>query len=459
MLLAALAEFPTVSEGIGVDINPTHLSSVRSQLDAPALLARVKLEQADFFALEWANLLRGLPEPILVLGNPPWVTNSELSRLNSGNLPPKRNLDRLGGMDALTGRSNFDISEWMLRHLFKLIAHKDAVLAMLCKTSVARRVLAALWKSGPAPRASAIYRIDAKLEFGAAVDACLLVCRTDRSQDDRSCDVFSSLDSAERESSFGFRGNAMVADIGAYESRRHLEGREWCKWRSGIKHDCAGVLQLRKDGDCFLNGLGESVDLEPDFVFPLMRGSDLARTGGDAASDWLLVPQRRVGEGTQVIESIAPRTWDYLLRHSKMLDCRKSSIYRNRPRFSIFGIGEYTFAPWKVAISGFYKRLKFVTLGPVDGKPTVLDDTSYFVSCDNQAEAQLIASLLDSEPAHEFYRSLIFWDSKRPITAEILSRLDLLALSKEMHKQTEFRAFLSRKNRDHLGMIQGTLLE
>ena len=35
----------------------------------------------------------------------------------------------------------------------------------------------------------------------------------------------------------------------------------------------------------------------------------------------------------------------------KILDNRKSSIYNKRPRFSIFGIGDYSFSKWKVAIS------------------------------------------------------------------------------------------------------------
>lgn len=458
LLLAALREFSSLSTAIGVDINPAHLLAVQAALDSTALVSGVRLERADFFSLDWANLLRTLPEPILVLGNPPWVTNADLSRMNSGNLPPKSNLDGSGGLDALTGRSNFDISEWMLRHLLELLTGKDAVLAMLCKTSVARRVLAALWKSGQSPDHCVIYRIDAKQEFGAAVDACLLVCRTGASRADRVCAVFSSLDSRERESTFGFRGAGIVADVRAFERWRGLEGRERCKWRSGIKHDCSDVLQLRKDNDGYLNGFGERIRIEPDYVFPMIRGSDLARFKS-AGSDWMLVPQRSVGEGTQAIKTVAPVTWDYLLRHGEILDRRKSSIYRKRPRFSIFGVGPYTFAPWKIAISGFYKRLQFVMIGPIDGKPMVLDDTAYFLSFGDQADAELVMSLVNSEPAHAFYRSLIFWDSKRPITAEILSRLDLLALSAELRKENEFQAFLSRNRRDHLGMTQGILLE
>ena len=58
-----------------------------------------------------------MPDPLLILGNPARVTNSELSAMHSANLPPKANLNGQPGIDALTGASNFDISEWMLLQL------------------------------------------------------------------------------------------------------------------------------------------------------------------------------------------------------------------------------------------------------------------------------------------------------------------------------------------------------
>ena len=82
-----------------------------------------------------------------------------------------------------------------------------------------------------------------------------------------------------------------------------------------------------------------------------------------APNRWMLVTQTCVGEETSTIRERAPRTWAYLEAHGAALDRRGSSIYRGRPRFSIFGVGEYTFAPWKVAISGFYKRLAFKVVG------------------------------------------------------------------------------------------------
>ena len=118
-------------------------------------------------------------------------------------------------------------------------------------------------------------------------------------------------------------------------------------------------MELRPDGgDDFENGLGEVVSLESTYLYPMLKSSELMKPD-PTPSRYMLVTQRLVGEDTPQIEYEAPRTWDYLQSHAARLDARASSIYRNRPRFSVFGVGPYSFAPWKVAISGFYKRLDF----------------------------------------------------------------------------------------------------
>jgi hypothetical protein len=146
----------------------------------------------------------------------------------------------------------------------------------------------------------------------------------------------------------------------------------------------------------------------------------------------MLVTQRSVGAETAMIRAVAPKTWDYLVAHGQSLDARASSIYKNRPRFSVFGVGDYTFSPWKVAISGFYKKFEFAKVGTVDGRPTVLDDTCYFVPCQSESEAELLKSLLNSEVARQFYSAYTFWDAKRPITVSTLSRLDITSLAHEL---------------------------
>ncbi len=49
------------------------------------------------------------------------------------------------------------------------------------------------------------------------------------------------------------------------------------------------------------------------------------------------------------------------------------SIYQNRPRFAVFGVGPYSFAPWKVVISGLCKVPNFVVVPPMNGRPFTVD--------------------------------------------------------------------------------------
>jgi hypothetical protein len=431
-ILSARDQFPAAT-CLGVEINRAHINALKASLGDGRGGAEVRLLHQSFFDVDWRTTFRDLAEPILVLGNPPWVTNSRLGALGSANLPQKTNFQGHVGLDAITGKSNFDISEWMIIRLLESLAGRRAWLAMLCKTAVARKALLHAWKNGLPIEWTEIRAFDATAFFGAAVDACLLVCSLSAVGASKDCGVFADLAAEKPSNVVGWRGGQLVADVLAYQRWKHLGGESPYQWRSGVKHDCSKVMELRKETQGFRNGLGELADLERDYVFPMLKSSELANGHIDDPVRWMLVPQRAVGDDTGAIERKAPKTWRYLLQHGEALDRRGSSIYRNRPRFSVFGIGDYTFAPWKVCISGFYKRLKFTAVGTSQGKPTVLDDTAYFVACQSEPEARRVVSLLNSDIAREFYSAFIFWDAKRPITVELLRKLDFMALSREMN--------------------------
>lgn len=61
-----------------------------------------------------------------------------------------------------------------------------------------------------------------------------------------------------------------------------------------------------------------------------------------------------------------------------------------------------------------------------------------------QDEADFLYALLASEPAQEFYSSLVFWDAKRPITTELLSALSLDKLAEELGRSSEYERYCSR---------------
>jgi hypothetical protein len=69
----------------------------------------------------------------------------------------------------------------------------------------------------------------------------------------------------------------------------------------------------------------------------------------------------------------------------------------------------------------------------------MVDDTCYFIPCQSQEEAELLFELLASAAAKEFLNSLVFPDSKRPITAEVLRRLSFVKLARELGKLDELQ--------------------
>ncbi|MCA9541042.1 MAG: hypothetical protein KC620_19210 [Myxococcales bacterium] len=419
--LAAAATAFASATLLGVEIDPGHAEAARQA--APS----ARVEVGDFFTTDWPDRLAALPGPVLVLGNPPWVTAAEQGALGAKNRPPRGNLLGYVGLDALTGASNFDISEWMLLRLIDALAPSpDGVLAMLVKTHAARRALTRIWREGPPLAEARLYRIDARRHFGATVDAGLLICRTGPAGPPH-CAVYADLDAPQPAVTFGLIDDALVADVDAYAFARPILGKG-PRWRSGVKHDCAAVLELTEDGDGLRNGLGERVDVEPAALWPLMKSTDVAH--GRPVTRRLLLTQRRADESPEWLATEAPRAWQYLQAHARQLARRRSAIYRKRPPFAVFGVGPYSFSPWKIALSALARAPAFRAIGPCLDRPVLFDDTVYLLPCADGDEARRFARLLASDRAVAALQALAFSDAKRPLTAAILGRIDLEALEK-----------------------------
>ncbi len=440
-LVAASQKFPGARTLMGLEINSDYAAQAHNALAKSPAWSKSEIIQSDFFRQDWKGLLAKLPDPLLIIGNPPWVTNAQLSTLGSRNLPKKSNFQDHRGIDAITGKGNFDISEWMLLKCSEWLHGRCGTLAMLCKTSVARKVLLSAWKNSLSVEKAEVFPIDALAHFGVSVDSCLLVICFSPKGHSLDCRLHSSL-SDSTATTFGYRDGDLVADVKKYDQWRHLQGGQLFKWRSGVKHDCSRVMELMRVNGKFENGLGELVQLEDEYLYPMLKSSHLAAIEIPDTKLWMLVTQQVIGENTRHIEDGAPLTWRYLQTHSEALDRRSSSIYKNRARFSVFGVGDYTFSEWKVGISGFYKALRFHAISPRHGKPVVFDDTCYFVPCRSRSEAMLLESLLNSEQAYEFYSAFVFWDSKRPITVDLLKKLDIFALSEELGFGQELKKHL-----------------
>ncbi len=418
-LRAAGEAFPKASL-VGFDLSSKYVRSARKALGARESCVRV----ADFFATDWKAVVGDLPGPLLVLGNPPWVTSATQGSVGGKNLPEKKNRSNLRGIEAVTGKSNFDVSEWMIVTLLDalLASAKTFTLAMLCKTHVARRVLGHALGKG-ARVSGRLYQIDARRAFGASVEAVLLTLGSSKRVLSR-VPVHECLERAKASRTLGVIDGRLSADLEAFEATRWLEGPSSLVWRSGLKHDCAKIMELTETPRGLENGLGERVSLEETYLYPLLKSSDVAN-GRLAPRRRVLVTQRSLAEDPGKLREAAPKTFAYLEAHRAYLDARKSRIYVGRPPYSIFGVGPYSFAPYKVALSGLYKRLAFQVVAPHEGRPQMLDDTVTFVPCATEPEARALHHALESELAERFFGARVFWDEKRPLGKALLETLSL----------------------------------
>ncbi len=274
----------------GIEIQPAHCRA------AGELAYRhrdrdtgVTITCADVFGLDLGRDLawrRG--GPLLVIGNPPWITSAELGRLSSTQMPPKSNVKALNGLAARTGASNFDLAEAIWLKVARELAAEAPTIALLCKTSVARSILQFAHRARLPIEAASIRRIDAARWFDASVDACWFQVTLSGGADGGAIPVFADLDACQPASVMGFSRGWLIADRAAHQRCDFVDGDCPGTWRQGLKHDAASVMELAVEVETGLeSGLrdrsGGRVDVEAEFVYPLIKGADLKRPRGRSA--------------------------------------------------------------------------------------------------------------------------------------------------------------------------------
>ncbi len=369
---------------------------------------------------------------ILVIGNPPWVTNSKLSSLGSDNLPLKSNFKNHNGIDAITGKGNFDIGEYISVKLISLFSKLNGKFAFLVKNSVAKNILLEQNKTKYQISNIRQFDIDAKKEFNVSVNACLLLCSLHKNPGETISEYDFYTNNLIRE--YGWVNGKFVANIDLYLKSKDLDGRFPFVWRQGVKHDASKIMELEIRNGYYLNNNKEKVEIENDLVFALLKSSDLKGNVIDKSRKYTIITQRKVGQETKYIKELYPKTFNYLFNNIEYFNKRKSSIYEGKPLFSIFGIGDYSFKPYKVAIAGMYKTTTFSLVKPINNKPVMLDDTCYFIGFETLIEAEITQILLNKEITQNFIQSIAFKDAKRMITKDLLMRINL----NEIINETDF---------------------
>lgn len=416
---ASLHTFNSIKEAYGIEINECYTSICK---ESDFYCDRVKIINDNFFTFNTNKLTKG-SENVLIIGNPPWATNSELNL----NLPDKINFKNLSGMDAITGGSNFDICEYMILKLIEEYSDTDTMIAMLCKTSVARNVLLELNRKDKHVKYIKMLNFNAAKVFGIGASACLLVIKLSKTEKNNYiCEVMDISNPEKVNDIIKVKGGTLSSTMNEVED---FEGECEFVWRQGVKHDCASVMELTKRNDgVYVNKNKEELDIEDNYVFPLIKSSLFKQPIiNNNFKKYVIVTQKKARQETQCIKELAPKTWRYLNENKTLFDKRKSSIYNGAPDFSMFGVGEYSYAQYKVGVSGFYKKALFCLVYNMedDAHPVMVDDTSYFLAFDNLDIAYTCMLLLNSIKVQEFLVSISFQDAKRPYTKKVLQRISI----------------------------------
>lgn len=176
------------------------------------------------------------------------------------------------------------------------------------------------------------------------------------------------------------------------------------------------VIAERGDGTVMAQNIVEgakrkvdqiTVQLESALIHPLLRSRDVRRWESRPTAHILVVqdPDTRRGIAEEELQDKHPRTWAYLNRFEDLL--RSRAAFRRYftkldrgvrvdtgPFYSMFDVGPYTFAPFKVV----WRRIGSDIDASVVNREVIPQETVTLVGVENEDEAHYICGLLNSVP-------------------------------------------------------------
>jgi len=220
------------------------------------------------------------------------------------------------------------------------------------------------------------------------------------------------------------------------EQTRFMEGRCPYEIRHGLKHDVADVLMVQiveqGDGNLVIAPAGrpsERYEIEPDVLFPFVQPGHLAAWTVKGYT-YAVIPQRKAGENNEhKLRQTLPLTYTYLKQFEPLFAARRSRIFSKKPFYGLFGLGDYTWASYKVCWCGLGFRPEFAVAEPIadsflNTKPVVPDGTVYFIPTSDRAEAHFLCAILNAEIVRAFL-SARSSKSKRGLPKKLMQRLRL----------------------------------
>lgn len=201
---------------------------------------------------------------------------------------------------------------------------------------------------------------------------------------------------------------------------REAQGRCAHEIRHGLKDDAAAVFGLDRE---------EVRRVEPARVYPYLRSRHV-RKYGLTGHDLRLVPADEAGEDNEAeLRDRYPETYDYLTSHRETLLDRSSSWLDRGPFYTQFGLGPYTWAPYKVVWCRLGFKPDFAVAStrtdPDLGEKTVVPGDHYmFVATEDRRTAHFLCALLNSAPYQRTLRTLAS-GGKASLSKSVVSELAL----------------------------------
>ena len=184
------------------------------------------------------------------------------------------------------------------------------------------------------------------------------------------------------------------------------------------------IIERLKDGKLFIENFSDvgkkkveqvQTVIESDLVYPLLRGRDVSRWHAEPSTYIILSqdPETRQGIPETEMKRKYPKTFSYFKKFEEQLRKRASSSVRRLMErgafYSMFGVGSYTFAPWKVIWkhTGVQDSMRACTIS----SEAIPDQKVILVSSESEAAAHFFCACINSLPAFSVIKNYIGLDA------------------------------------------------
>jgi len=425
---------------------------------AEALFARLKELDDQGINGIWARIIKNAFAPLFqgrfdyVAGNPPWVNWESLPedyRRETFTLWAKHNLFRHKGLDAILGKSKDDISILMTyvalenylkdsgrlgflitQSVFKTagagqgfrrfrlgsgtplaVVHVDDMAALKPFAGASNRTSIVILERGRPTRYPVPYTTWRKKGGGATVPEDVSL-REAKALTVRRHFVAEPVDEADPTAPW------ITGKARALKAVRRVVGNSEYQARAGASTWLNAVYWLeviarRPDGLVVVSNLTKGAKrkveqvtaaLEPDLLYPLLRGRDVSRWRAEPSAAILVTHEpgmklRAIPEDEMKMR--LPKTYRYLQQFEEVL--RTRSGYRryfreSDPFYSMFNVGQYTFAPYKVVWPNIASELTAAVVSTHEARVVIPQHIVTLVAFDEELPAHYVCALVNSSP-------------------------------------------------------------